>query len=63
MTTHSSILSVKIPWKEKPGGDSPCGHKELDMTEVTEYACMHELSKTKQAYLLISQDISEIMMC
>ena len=33
------------------------------MTEVTEYACMHELSKTKQAYLLISQDISEIMMC
>ena len=28
MATHSSILAWRIPWTV-----SPCGHKELDMTE------------------------------
>ena len=32
MATHSSILAWKIPWIEK-AGYSPCGYKELDMTE------------------------------
>ena len=32
MATLSSILAWKIPWTE-PGGYSPRGHKELDMTE------------------------------
>ena len=32
MTTHSSILAWEI-WTEEPGGCSPWGHKELDMTE------------------------------
>jgi len=32
MTTHSSILAWKISWAEEPGGCSPWGHKELDMT-------------------------------
>ena len=32
MATHSSILVWKIPWTEEPEG-SPCGCKELDMTE------------------------------
>ena len=30
--THSSILAWRIPWTEAPGGYSPWGHKELDMT-------------------------------
>ena len=33
MTTHSSILTWKLPWTENPGGHSPWGHKELDITE------------------------------
>jgi len=31
MATHSSILAWEIPGTEEPS--SPCGHKELDMTE------------------------------
>ena len=31
--THSSALAWKIPWTEEPGGCSPWGCKELDMTE------------------------------
>ena len=33
MATHSSILAWKIPQTEEPGGLSPWGHKESDMTE------------------------------
>ena len=33
MATHSRILAWKIPWTEEPGGYSPWGRKELDMTE------------------------------
>ena len=33
MTTHSSILAWKIPWKKNLSGYSPWGRKELDMTE------------------------------
>ena len=33
MATHSSILAWRIPWTEEPGGLSPWGRKELDMTE------------------------------
>ena len=32
MTTHSSILSWRIPWTEEPGGP-PRGHRESDITE------------------------------
>ena len=32
MAIHSSILAWRIPWTEKPGGYSPWGCKELDMT-------------------------------
>ena len=35
MATHSSILAWKFPWTEKPGGYSPWGHEESDMTEAT----------------------------
>ena len=30
--THPSILAWRIPWMEEPGGHSPWGHKESDMT-------------------------------
>ena len=33
MATHSSILAWKILWTEEPGGYSPWGRKESDMTE------------------------------
>ena len=33
MATHSSILSWRIPQTEEPGGYSPWGHKESDMTK------------------------------
>ena len=34
MVTHSSILAWRFPWTKEPGGYSPCGRKELDMTEL-----------------------------
>ena len=33
MATHASILAWRIPWTEEPGGCSPCGHRESNMTE------------------------------
>ena len=33
---HSSILAWRIPTDEGPGRLSPCVHKEVDTTEVTE---------------------------
>ena len=33
MAIHSSILVWRIPWTEEPGGYSPRGRKESDMTE------------------------------
>ena len=32
MATHSSVLAWEIPWTEEPGGYSPRGCKESDMT-------------------------------
>ena len=33
MATHSSILDLRIPWTEEPGGLQFMGRKESDMTE------------------------------
>ena len=33
VATHSSILTWRIPWTEKPGRLQSWGHKELDMTK------------------------------
>ena len=33
MATHSNILAWRIPWTEEPGGHSPRGRKESDMTK------------------------------
>ena len=38
MANHSSILAWKIPWAEEPGGLQSIGHKESNMTEVTEHS-------------------------
>ena len=35
MATHSSILALRIPWTEEPGGLQSWGHKELDTTELS----------------------------
>ena len=32
MAAHSSILAWRIPWTEEPGGYSPWGCKQSDMT-------------------------------
>ena len=34
MATHCSILAWRTPWTEEPGGHSPWGCKESDMTEA-----------------------------
>ena len=45
VATHSSILAWKIPWTEEPGGlYSPWGHKELDMTDMTEQLTHKQLT-------------------
>ena len=36
MATHFRILAWRIPWTEEPGRLQSIGHKESDMTEVTE---------------------------
>ena len=41
IATHSSILAWRIPWTEEPGRLQSIGHKESDMTEVTEHAHTH----------------------
>ena len=33
MAPHSNILAWRIPWTEEPGGHSPQGRKESDMTK------------------------------
>jgi len=39
--THSSIIARKSHEERSPEGYSPWGHKELDITEATEHACIH----------------------
>ena len=34
MATHSSIFAWRIQWTEEPGGYSPLGRKESDITEL-----------------------------
>ena len=51
MATHSSIPAWKIPWTEEPGGLSPQGCKELDMTEHT-WECNVSAGKLRQKQML-----------
>ena len=34
------FLPGESPWTEEPGGCSPWGRKESDVTEATEHACI-----------------------
>ena len=47
MATHSSILAQRIPWIEEPGGYSPWGQKESDITEATQHPHMQHLAMIK----------------
>ena len=42
ITTHSSILAWRIPWREEPGGLQSMGHKKPDMTEQLTQTCMKQ---------------------
>ena len=37
MATHSNIFAWEISWTEEHDGLQSIGHKELDMTEMTEH--------------------------
>ena len=50
VATHPSILTWGIPWME---GCSPWGHKESDMTEVTEHT--QRSVKGKKVHTVFSQ--------
>ena len=60
MKTHSSILAWRIPWTEEPGGYSPWGRKESDMTEQLHFnqingplsASPHQLPENRRYCLL-----------
>ena len=43
MATYSSILIWRIPWTAEPGGYSPWGHKESDMTEQLKLSPLYEV--------------------
>ena len=45
-TTHSSILTWRIPWTEEPGGIQSLV-LQRDMTEATENACKPTYNKDK----------------
>ena len=49
--THSSNLPWRIPWTEEPGGLQSIGHKELDMTEVTEQKYCSSLGQLTLQFL------------
>ena len=48
--TLSSILAWKVPWTKAPGGHSPWGHKQLDMTK--QLSMLATLKNHKPLYLL-----------
>ena len=55
MATHSSTLSWKIPWTEKPGRlYSPWGHKESDTTKRLHFQTMVEVMKIMATYFKTS---------
>ena len=47
MANHFSILAWRIPWTEEPGGLSPWGRTELDMTEELALSCIIEAPKSR----------------
>ena len=61
MSTHSSILSWRIPWTEEPGGlQSLKGGKESDMHT---YTCAHARTHTHTHTSFPSTGDSESVSC
>ena len=60
MATHSSILAWRIPWTESLVGNSPWGHKESDMIEVTQHARMQAGWQTDSNILDISLALANV---
>ena len=56
MTPHSSILGWEIPWTEEPGGYSPWGGKESDMTEQLNNNINDRVSQIPQVNALVSTE-------
>ena len=47
MATHSSILALRIPRTEKPGGLQSWGRKELAKTEHMAHITLHIMCMSK----------------
>ena len=56
MATCSSILAWEMPWTEEPGGISPWGCKESDMTEHAnmQHLCIDVFQKRKKKNSVIA---------
>ena len=54
MATHSSILSWRIPRTEEPGGYSPWGHKEGDMTALIAGLSRHRPTGRRMLFTWLS---------
>ena len=50
MVTQSRILAWRIPWIEEPGGYSPWGHKESDMTEWLTFRVLETTAKQQDMF-------------
>ena len=64
MATHSSVLAWRIPWTEKPGSYSPCGHKELDTTEqliLAGYVNWMMLSQLARFGVLVTHSMKQLL--
>ena len=61
MATHFSVLAWKIPWTEDPVGGSPCGCKELDMTEVTKQSFSNKKSVKEIVHSVAHTNVSTIL--
>ena len=59
MAIHSSMLGWKIPWTERSlAGYSPWGHKDSDMTEVTQHAYTCRIYTMQQTALERSKQLA-----
>ena len=54
VTTHSSILTWKIPWTEEPGGQHSMGSQELEATKQRSGRMQSLLQGSKEGCLFIN---------
>ena len=63
MASHTSILTWGIPWREEPGGYSPRGGKESDMTEQLTLLVSHLTSDNSDSKFSSVQSLSHVWLC